>query len=119
MKNLKLTLTFLFGAFMIIGGINHFVKPEMYSPFVPSFLPNVAINYLAGFVEIVIGFGVFVPRFRSISTLGILILMIVFLPLHIIDVFKEKPAIGSHQAALIRLPIQFLLILWAWFINKK
>jgi len=35
------------------------------------------------------------------------------------DVFKENPAIGSHQLALIRLPLQFVLILWAWFIAKK
>jgi uncharacterized membrane protein len=119
MKNLKLILTYLFGAFMIFGGANHFIKPEMYAPFIPAFLPSLAINYLAGILEIAVGIGVFIPRFRSMATLGILIMMLVFLPLHIIDVFKENPAIGSHQVALIRLPVQFLLIAWAWFINKK
>ena len=117
MKNLKLILTFLFGAIMIIAGVNHFIKPAMYAPFIPEFLPNVAINYLTGFVEITLGVGVFIPKFRSMATLGILIMMLVFLPLHIIDVFKENPAIGSHQVAIIRLPIQFVLILWAWFIH--
>ena len=119
MKNLKLILTYLFGAFLIFGGINHFIKPEMYAPFIPDFLPNLAINYLTGIVEIAVGVGVFIPRFRSIATLGILIMMLVFLPLHIFDVFKENPAIGSHQVALIRLPVQFLFIAWAWFIHKK
>jgi len=46
-------------------------------------------------------------------------MMLVFLPLHIIDIFKENPAIGSHQAAIIRLPVQFLFIAWAWYIHKK
>ncbi len=119
MKNVKLILTFLFGAFMIFGGVNHFLKPEMYNPFVPDFLPQTAITYLSGIAEIIVGIGVFIPRFRSMATLGILIMMIVFLPLHIIDVFKETPAIGSHKATLIRLPAQFVLILWAWYINKK
>jgi uncharacterized membrane protein len=119
MKNLKLILTYLFGAFMIFGGINHFIKPEMYAPFIPDFLPSLAINYLAGIAEIAVGVGVFIPRFRSMATLGILIMMLVFLPLHVFDVFKENPAIGSHQAALIRLPLQFVLIAWAWFIHKK
>jgi uncharacterized membrane protein len=119
MKNLKLTLTFLFGAFMIFGGIIHFLKPEIYLPFIPAFLPQMAINYLAGILEMIIGIGVFIPKFRSIATLGILIMMLAFLPLHIIDVFKENPAIGSHQLALIRLPLQFVLIFWAWFIYKK
>ncbi len=109
---------------MILAGLYHFIKPEIFAPFIAKFLPNTAVNYLTGFVEIILGIGVFTPRFRSMATLGILILMVVFLPLHIFDVFKENPAIGSHQVALIRLPIQFVLILWAWYIhtgyiNKK
>ncbi len=119
MKNLKLILTYLFGAFLIFGGINHFIKPEMYAPFIPDFLPSLAVNYLTGIAEIAVGVGVFIPRFRSMATLGILLMMLVFLPLHVFDVFKENPAIGSYQAALIRLPLQFILIAWAWFIHKK
>jgi uncharacterized membrane protein len=119
MKIFKLILTFLFGAFMIYGGINHFIKPEMYAPFIPDFLPNQFTNYLFGALEIVCGVGVFIPPFRGWATLGILVMMLIFLPLHIWDVFREKPAIGKHEMALIRLPIQFVLIAWAWFISKK
>jgi uncharacterized membrane protein len=119
MKNFKLALTFLFGAFMIFGGVMHFVHPANYRPFIPGFLPADLITYLSGIVEIIVGIGVFIPSYRSWATLGILVLMVLFLPLHIVDVFKENPAIGSHQAALIRLPVQFVFILWAWFINKK
>ena len=116
---IKLILTFLLGAFMIYGGVNHFLKPAMYFPFIPDFLPKEAVNYLAGIAEIVVGVCAFIPKFRSWGTLGILILMVLFLPLHIMDVFKESPAIGTHKAALIRLPFQFLFIAWAWFINRK
>ncbi len=119
MKTFKLILTLLFGTFMIFGGINHFIKPEMYFPFFSNFLPKELLNYFGGAIEIVIGIGVFIPKFRKISTLGILILMIAFLPLHIWDVFRENPAIGTHVASVIRLPVQFLFIAWAWFINKN
>lgn len=119
MKIVKLILTFLFAAFMIFGGLNHFLKPEMYFPFIPDFMPKEFVNYASGLIEIVLGIGACIPRFRSVATLGILVLMLVFLPLHILDIFKESPAIGSHQAAVVRLPIQFVLILWAWFIHKK
>lgn len=44
--------------------------------------------------------------------------MIVFLPIHIWDVTKEIPAIGSKTAAGIRLGIQFLLIAAGWWIYK-
>ncbi len=119
MKITKQILTVLFGLIMIGGGIGHFLKPEMYAPFFPDYFPKDAIIYASGLVEIAVGVGVFIPRFRSMATLGILLLMIAFLPLHIIDVFKENPAVRSHQIALIRLPLQFVLIVWAWFIHKK
>jgi uncharacterized membrane protein len=44
--------------------------------------------------------------------------MIAFLPLHIIDVFLDNPAIGSKTLAYIRLPLQFVLIFWAWKANR-
>jgi uncharacterized membrane protein len=119
MKILKLVLTFLFGAFMIFGGVNHFLKPAMYFPFFPDFLPKVALNYLTGIAEIAVGIGVFIPKYRISAALGILIMMLAFLPLHMWDVFRENPAIGSHQAALVRLPFQFVFILWAWYISRK
>lgn len=119
MKTVKLILTYLFGAFMVYGGINHFLKPEMYYPFFPDFLPKAALNYLVGALEIVVGVAVFIPRFRALGTLAILWMMLAFLPLHIVDVFRENPAVGTHQIALIRLPVQFVFILWAWFIHRK
>ncbi|MEM7184943.1 MAG: hypothetical protein AAF518_28880 [Spirochaetota bacterium] len=119
MKNVRLALTFLFAAFIIFGGVNHFIKPEMYFPFIPGFLPKVFVNYASGVLEIVIGIGLFIPKYRQKSAQALLLLMIVFLPLHVWDVFRDDPAIGSHKAALIRLPVQFLFIAWAWFIGKK
>ena len=75
MKILKLVLIFLFGAFMIFGGVNHFLKPAMYFPFFPDFLPKEALNYLTGIAEIVVGFGVFIPKYRILAASGILIMM--------------------------------------------
>ena len=104
---------------MIVGGINHFLKPVMYFPFIPDFLPKDATNYAAGILEVALGIGVFLPQFRHRAAQGIFLLMCIFLPLHIWDVFRDNPAIGNHTLALIRVPVQFLLIYWAWFISKK
>ena len=119
MKNLKRTLTIMFGLVMIVTGIIHFIRPQPYFPFIPDFLPKQLINVLTGMIEVFLGIGVFIPQYRSWATLGILLLMIAFLPLHMMDVFKENPAIGSHKLALIRLPLQFVLIWWALYIHKK
>ena len=102
--------------FMIYGGVQHFVKPNFYMPFVPSFLPYpIAVIYVSGIIEIVLGFTLLVnKKYAKLAALGVLVLMILFLPIHIWDVFSETPAIGSHDAALIRLPIQFVLIALSW-----
>ena len=104
---------------MIFAGINHFRHPLIYLPFIPNFLPQQFINQAAGIIEILLGIGVFIPQFRQRAAFGIFILMIIFLPLHVWDVFRDKAAIGSHKVAIIRLPIQFLLIFIGWFISKK
>lgn len=119
MKYLTLILSVLLGLFMIFGGVNHFLKPDFYLPFVPPFLPlKEVIVLLSGVVEVVLGVGVLIPKFRFYAAWGILLLMLVFLPVHIYDLFIENPAIGSHKAALIRLPFQFLFIAWAWAASK-
>ena len=109
----------VFAIFMIIGGVQHFLKLDFYLPFVPNFLPfSVAIIYLSGLVEIGLGLMLIFKKYAKIAALGILLLMLAFLPIHIWDVFSNTPAIGSHQAALIRLPIQFLFIAIAWKIKQ-
>ncbi len=106
--------------FMIYGGVQHFVKPNFYMPFVPSFLPYpMAIIYISGIIEIVLGIALLLSKkYAKLGALGVLVLMILFLPIHIWDVFSENPAIGSYDAALIRLPIQFVLIALAWKVYK-
>ncbi len=112
-------LIFILGAFILIGGINHFVKPEMYNPFIPDFLPKLTVNYISGIIEIALGIGLFLSKYRKVAALGILILMIAFLPLHFLDIFKENPAIGNKTLAYIRLPMQFVLIYWSWWVKNN
>lgn len=107
------------GALLILAGIAHFVRPQMYDPMIPDALPMHLVNYLIGLVELALGIGVFIKRFRSTAAMGIFLLMIAFLPLHVADVFRDEPAIGRKALAYVRLPLQFVLIGWAWFLHKK
>lgn len=115
---IKSILAVIFAIILIVAGVNHFVNPAFYNPFIPDFLPKNAVNYVAGFLEFTLGIGLLLPRYRSISARGVFVLMIVFLPLHVMDVFIEHPAIGSKIASYIRLPLQFVLIYWAYFLSK-
>lgn len=119
MKIVWIVVRVLFALFMIYAGVQHLVKPDFYIPFVPSFLPfTTAIIYSSGIVEILLGIMLIIPKYAKHGASGIFLLMLIFLPIHLWDVFSDTPAIGSHQAALIRLPVQFLFIVLAWKIKK-
>lgn len=113
-------LRFLLALFMINAGLQHFLNPDFYLPFVPPFLPFThAIILLSGVLEIVLGIGLFLPKkiSRHVAC-GIFVLMLVFFPIHIADLFLSHPAIGSHKAAWIRLFVQFILTAWAWRVYR-
>ncbi len=119
MKIIWKILQVLLALFLAYGGIQHFLKPVFYEPFVPAFLPaKTMIVYLSGVVELILGILLLVPKYTKLAATGIIILMMVFLPIHVWDIFSETPAIGSHKAALIRLPFQFLFIAWAYGIRR-
>ncbi|PKQ61690.1 hypothetical protein BZG02_14800 [Labilibaculum filiforme] len=123
MKNISNTIwtgvRFFFAFFMIMGGVQHFLKPDFYLPWVPEFLPfPVLVIYLSGIVEIGLGLLLVFRRYTRIAAIGIFVLMLLFLPIHIWDIFSDDPAIGSQKAALIRLPFQFLFMAIAWKIKQ-
>ena len=96
------------------------MKPEFYEPFVPSFLPlKMLIIYASGALELVFGLLLLMPKYAKLGATGILLLLLIFLPVHIWDVFAEAPAIGSQKAAYIRLPFQFLFIAWAYGVRRS
>lgn len=104
-------LRIILSLFIIVGGIQHFLNPNFYFPFVPNFLVyKLVIIYMSGVIEICFGLLLLINKYKSLGALAVLILMIAFLPIHVWDVFSDAPAIGSHKAALIRLPIQLILI---------
>ncbi len=113
-------LGFIFALFIIFGGVQHFLKPDFYLPFVPSFLPfSIPIIYFSGVLEIAFGIAYFIPKYRTLGAWGILTLMLIFLPIHVADIFLDNPAIGSKTAAYVRLAVQFLFILLSWQMLQK
>lgn len=77
MKSAKKTLH-------LTAGIQHLVKPDFYIPFVPSFLPfTKTIIYSSGILEILLGIIMVIPKYAKHGALGILLLMLIFLPIHV------------------------------------
>ena len=113
-----LVLKIIFGGFFCFAGIMHIIKPKVFKNFTPPFFPLKITNYLAGIVEFTLGLSLFFSSTTKIASAGIFILMILFLPIHIWDVTKIRPAIGSKTVAIIRIPLQFLLMYLAYLIYR-
>lgn len=119
MSKVLTVLGIVFALFIAWGGVQHFMNPQFYYPFVPEVLPfPLAIIYVSGALEVLFGVAYLVPKFRHIGAWGIFFLMLIFLPIHVLDIFIDAPAIGSKTAAYIRLAVQFLFIGLAWLMIK-
>ena len=119
MTLVKRFLIWLFAVILLITGVNHILNPEMYGAFIPDWMPPIAVNYFVGSIEFVLGTLLLIARYRSAAALCVLLLMIFFLPFHVVDACRVHPAIGSPLVAYIRLLLQFVLILWAWYLRRK
>lgn len=103
------------------AGINHFVNPGLYVPIMPPWLPeHMLLIYISGACEIVFGTLLFIKPARRLAAWGIILLLIAIFPANIqmtINFYKEhNPYLWI---SIVRLPIQFLLIWWAYGFTKK
>ena len=101
---------------MLAGAAAHVAVPELYLPMIPEFIPPGLANGAAALLELVVGLALLVPKYRSWGGLAFMVLMIVFLPLHVWDLLREDPVVGSQAAAAVRLVMQGILIYAGWWI---
>ena len=113
---MMLILRYVFAVLMIAAGINHLVNPKFYSRFIPDFFSKKLANIAATVAEITTGLLLMFPSTVKMGGLSVFAMMIAFLPLHVWDLMKEKPAIGSKKIAVIRLLLQFVLIYYGWWL---
>lgn len=112
----------LFGGLFIVAGVLHFVFPGFYQGIVPPTLPNPALLVsVSGVAEIVGGVAFLMPRWRRVAGLGLIVLMVAVFPANI-EMLRQSRARGDFdlvQAVLwARLPLQGLLIWWAWRLSR-
>ena len=105
----------------VAAGINHFLNTNGYVSIMPHYLPDkVTLVYISGAFEILFGLLLIPPKSRKIAAWGIIFLLIAVFPANI------QMAIDYHKndnlyfwIALLRLPLQLILIRWAWVYTKR
>jgi uncharacterized membrane protein len=108
------------GAIYIFAGIMHFIKPKVYLRIMPRYLPfHKPLVILSGVAEIILGIGLFFKETKNLSIYGIIAMLAVFLLVHFYMLSSEKASAGFPKwLLLLRLPIQFALMYWAFMYLK-
>jgi uncharacterized membrane protein len=108
-------------ALYVLAGLNHFRAPGFYLPMMPPYLPfPEALNYAAGGVEIVLGLALLNDRARPFAAWAIIAMLVVFISVHVymLQERHEKFARFSQIFLWARVPLQGVLIAWAWIFTK-
>ena len=107
---------YLMACIYILAGIMHFAYPSTYRRVIPSWIPcHRAVVYLSGGMEIIFGAALFYPGLSRPALYGIILLLVLFLPVHTHMLRDKKAAMGIPPLILVlRIPLQGLLIYWAY-----
>lgn len=108
---------YLMAVLYIFAGAMHFVQPRFYLRIIPPFLKkwDKLVVFWSGVVEIVLGIALFFPGYRSLAAWGVIALLVAIFPAN----FYHWKSGGAGMkvpgwALLVRLPLQGVLIAWAY-----
>jgi uncharacterized membrane protein len=110
----------LFAALFVLGGIGHFVATDAYMRIMPPYVPYQRVLVLvSGGFEIALGLLLLVRTTSRLAAWGLIALLIAVFPANVFmyrhpEEFDLPPAL-----LLLRLPMQGLLILWAWAYTRR
>lgn len=112
---------YLLGILLFFGGMAHFSKTEFYLKAMPSYLPfHELLVYASGVLEIVLAILLLIPKTSKNAAIGIVLLFIAIFPANINMYLNHADFPDmSETALLVRLPIQLVLIAWAYMYTRK
>lgn len=112
----------LLGLAFVGAGVNHFVMPGAYKRIVPPSMKDRADSLVAvsGMAEVAGGLGVLLPWTRRSAGLGLIALLAAVFPANLYmarapEHFRKIP----KWALYARLPLQPLMMWWAWTATKN
>ena len=103
------------GLLYIGAGINHFINPRFYLKIMPPYLPaHSLLVTLSGLAEVLLGALMLVPATRTWAAWGIILLLIAVFPANWYMAYDARFQSISPWIRWGRLPLQLVLIGWAY-----
>ena len=115
MTTLTLISLLTMSAIYCIAGISHFLKPKIFLKIMPKWVPYPEqVNLLVGGIEVILGIALLFSFTRNYAAVGIIVLLIAVFPANVYHFQKARSKGVFMIPTLIRLPVQVLLIYWAY-----
>jgi len=116
MSKFKPASKYLLAIFMIVAGTMHFLNPEFFLKIVPPYLPlHKELVFISGVFEVLLGILLVVPKTSRMAAWGIVALLIAVFPANLYVYQHQDILPASPVVHLLRLPLQGLFILWAYW----
>jgi uncharacterized membrane protein len=112
---------YVFGGLFVVAGANHLLNPAFYVSIMPPYMPwHLALVYVSGVAEIVLGALLVSRRWVVAAAWGLIALLVAVLPANIHmamhpEQYPTLPALGLW----LRLPVQGVLIAWAYWYTRN
>lgn len=116
----KRLLKWLFAGIFIASGVLHFTSTDTYVRLMPPYLPyHKELVYVSGVIEAMLGFMLLLPKTQRAAAWALIPTLIFIFPANIhgaVTAGTSHPAMPGVPvwAAWLRLPIQLVLIAWAY-----
>jgi uncharacterized membrane protein len=110
----------LLGGLFVVSGVTHFVKTSFYVSIMPPYLPwHLELVYVTGVAEAVLGVLLLIRRRPVWAAWGLIALLVAVFPANVHmamhpELYPSLPALGLW----LRLPVQGLLIAWAYWYTR-
>jgi uncharacterized membrane protein len=117
----KAALRVVLALFFVGAGVNHFIVTDFYLRMMPTYLPlHLEAVQISGVAEVVLGILLLMPGKAAVAAWGLIALLIAVFPANVHMALHPEafPQFGV-TALWLRLPIQALLIAWAFWYTRK
>jgi uncharacterized membrane protein len=102
------------------SGVLHLLRPEVFMKIMPPYLPaHRELVLLSGVIEVGLGVLLLVRATRRGAAWGLIALLIAVFPANVFMYQHPEVSNVPTAALLIRLPVQGLLILWAYAYTRR
>jgi uncharacterized membrane protein len=118
---LRTIFKYLLAIGFVLAGVNHFINSSFYLRMMPPILPApLFLIYLSGVFQIALGILLLLPKFTQLAAWGMIALLVAVFPANVF--MASNPEAFSEftpMALYIRLPVQSMMIAWAYWFTRR